>query len=121
MKSLLVFAILFKSMPCHAISHIVPKLKFSISPVWPPKTCCLPAEPSVGFHYRFHFGGITFTIWFRLGYFAVYASPSWLPGKAQDSLFGGAGCSFRSRTFTCKISAAFTAHSPMELKRTPVK
>lgn len=37
----------------------------------------------------------------------VYASPSRLPGKAQDSLSGGAGCTFRSRTFTCKISAAF--------------
>lgn len=51
--------------------------------------------------------GIMFTIWFRLGYFAVYASPSRLPGKAQDSLSGGAGCAFRSRTYTCKISAAF--------------
>ncbi|EAQ6132089.1 hypothetical protein AXA88_26065 [Salmonella enterica] len=88
--------------------------------MWPPETCCLPAEPSVGFHNRFHFGGITFTIWFRLGYFAVYASPSRLPGKAQDSLSGGAGCTFRSRTFTCKISATFHS-APLSGTKTHVK
>lgn len=27
--------------------------------------------------------------------------------KAQDSLSDGAGCAFRSRAFTCKISATF--------------
>lgn len=27
--------------------------------------------------------------------------------KARDSLSGGAGCAFRSRAFTCKISATF--------------
>ncbi|NHB98894.1 hypothetical protein C5470_22380, partial [Photorhabdus stackebrandtii] len=38
---------------------------------------------------------------------AVYASPSKLPRTAQDSLSGGTGYAFRSRTFTCKINAAF--------------
>lgn len=48
-------------------------VSFGISPVWPPATCYLPAEPYVGLQISFHFGGITFTIWFRLGYFTVYA------------------------------------------------
>lgn len=53
------------------------------------------------------FGAITFTIWFRLEYFAVYASPLLLPPEAQDSLRGGAGFTFHDWTFTSKICAAF--------------
>lgn len=53
------------------------------------------------------FGAITFTIWFRLEYFAVYASSLSLPLATQDSLRGGAGFTFQDRNFTCKISPAF--------------
>ena len=58
-------------------------------------------------HHKLYYGAVTFIIRFRLSYFAVYASSSSLPQITQDSLYSGAGFPFHSRTFTCKISAAF--------------
>ncbi|WP_417904592.1 hypothetical protein [Candidatus Tisiphia endosymbiont of Micropterix aruncella] len=54
-----------------------------------------------------YFGAITFTFWFRLDCFAVYALLLSLPSAAQDSLYGGASYSFHNRTFTHKINAPY--------------
>lgn len=59
---------------------------FGISPVWPTETCSLPVEQPVGSHNQFHFRGITFTIRFRPGYFAVCVSSSGCPGWCKTCI-----------------------------------
>lgn len=53
-----------------------------------------------------YFGAITFTSWFRLECFAVYASSPLLPPEMQDSLRRGLAVPFYGGTYTLKISAA---------------
>lgn len=53
------------------------------------------------------YGAITFTIRFRLVYFAVYASTLSLPIELQDSLHSGTSFPFYDGTFTHKIDAPY--------------
>lgn len=66
---------------------------------------------------KMYFGAITFTSWFRLECFAVYASSPLLPPEMQDSLRRGLAIPFYRGTYTLKISAALPSAPTIPLTK----
>ncbi len=66
--------------------------------------------PKVSAIHNRYFGAITFTIWFRLEYFAVYASSLLLPPATQDSLCSTAGTVSTTGLAPVRYTLLFPAH-----------
>jgi hypothetical protein len=71
-------------------------------------------------HNNTFFGAITFTIWFRLEYFTIYASSLLLPPATQDSLYGDAGTPSATGLSPARYTLLFPAHATIRVK-TPME